>query len=207
MPVILGGNSGAGGIVAADYWDGKPIFAGQIRYVPTYWDDLRVPATSVQGGGGSNPSFDLVIDNGAGSNGVYAWRFKEDDVRELFFWAQIPHSWKQGSTIQPHIHWLQETAAAGTVLWGLEYAVASPLGVFPNSTIITFLDTSSGVAFEHQVTSLPNITLNNKTLSTMLGCRVFRDGTGDTLADFADLLEVDFHFELNTPGSRQPFIK
>jgi len=178
-----------------------------VQYFPPYWDDLRVAANAQTPGGGNDPEFKQIIDNGAGSSGVFAWRFKTTDQRELFFWAQLPHTWQEGGIIKPHVHWCPEDATAGTVDWGLEYTVAKVNGTFPNSAIIGVTTNAGGVAFRHQVAAMPDINLTGDTISTMLGCRIFRNGTTDTYGNFADLLEVDFHFELDQPGSRQETVK
>lgn len=209
MPVILGGNSGAGGIPAADYWNGKPIFAGQIRYVPKYWDDMRTPATATNIGTANAPIFAKLLDNGAGSTGVYAWMFPQAVNRDLFFWAQFPHSWREGTLIEPHVHWCPTDANAGDVFWRAETTIAKIGDPFPQSVLDSVAAPAAGVAFEHQLSPLTPMTLSGDKISTMIGCRIIRGGANvlDTYGNDAALLEIDFHFQLDTPGSRQPEIK
>ncbi len=208
MPIVLGVNSGAGS-PSNEYQNGKPIFAGQLRYVPKYWDDLRIPANAMRGGGASDPPYVQYVDDGAGSIGVFAYLFPAVNDRDLFFWAQLPHSWAEGTSIRPHIHWTPTSAGAGDVLWVFEYTVATIGGAFPLTTIRTTLPSASGVDREHQIAFFPDIVMTSDMISAMLGCRICREGTSvtDTYPNQAALLEMDFHFQLNTPGSRQPFIK
>jgi len=65
------------------------------------------------------------------------------------------------------------------------------------------------VPLKHQIAVLPDIIATGDKISTMLGCRLFRDGSNaaDTYANDAALLEIDFHFMLNTPGSSQEYTK
>ena len=89
----------------------------------TVWDDLRVSLDRAKLSGANTPTFEKMKDDGGGpaSNGVYAYNFDDDD--ELWFSVQMPHCWKQGSTIYPHLHWCSETDATGDdVGIGLEYS-------------------------------------------------------------------------------------
>lgn len=49
------------------------------------------------------------------------------------------------------------------------------------------------------------------TVSSMLACRLFRDATGaggtDDLDNDAGVLEFDFHYEIDTMGSRSEYLK
>ena len=189
--------------------DGVPVYSGRFRYTPNVYDDLRTPSTATNAGGANDPTFAQLLNNGSGSTGIFAWLFPQNLERELFFWAQVPHTWTEGSIIKPHIHWAPTDATAGDVVWGLEYTKATPLSVLPNSTITTVTDSTDTTSLKHQIATFPDIVATGDKISTMIGCRLFRDGpnAADTYANDAALLEIDFHFQLNTPGSRQEFIK
>ena len=184
---------------------------GKIRevYEPPYWDDLRVPTSATNRGGANDPRFLPFLDDGSGSVGVFTWQFRTNQEEELFFECQIPHHWKEGTIIKPHIHWSPMDAGAGGVVWGLEYTIATPLAVFPNTTLITVTDPTDTTAFKHQIAILPDIPMVNNKISTMLSCRIYRAGNdpADTYGTEAALLEIDFHYQLNTPGSLQEYIK
>jgi len=191
------------------YFNGVPEYVGQIRYQPTYWNDLRAPATVGQPGGSNDPTFQKMIDNGAGSRGIYAWVFRPTDQRQLFYWLQVPHGWKEGGIVKPHFHWAPDTANAGNVLWGMEFCFATPAGTFPNTTLSTVVAATELTALKHQIAILADITLTGAKISTMIGFRAFRDGASgsDTYLDDAYLLEIDFHYRTDTPGSRQEYQK
>ncbi len=69
----------------------------------------------VQTAGSSDAAFSDI--NGTTVKG---WTFTNG--KELFFpGAQLPHSYKEGSVLTPHIHWCPTTTATYTGTWTLEY--------------------------------------------------------------------------------------
>jgi len=175
------------------------------------WDDLRVPVTGITGGGGvKQPGFGKVADDGAGSTGVFTYRYDPDAEEELFFNVQMPHAWAEGTEIFPHIHWMPTSSSAGNVVWGLEYTKASIGDAFGDTTILLVTNAAGGVTNKHQIASWSSIDMTGNKISTMLVCRLFRDATdviNDTYGADAAALEVDFHYQVNSFGSRQVFIK
>ena len=132
----------------------------------------------------------------------------------MSFSVQLPHSYKEGTTIYPHIHWTPKTAAAGVVEWKLHYTWINYQGTFPNPIIISGVASVSSNMGDHLITDLSGgsgitPTTANDNISSILVCVIQRDaGNGnDTYGDDAGALFVDFHFEMNTVGSRLPFTK
>lgn len=189
------------------FGNGKLVF--NPTYNPAYWDDLRISATSATTGGALDPTFAQFRDDGAGSTGVFTWQFPQNLDRELFFEAQMPHKWLEGSDIKPHVHWAPDTAGSGNVVWGLEYTVARAFTVFPITSTLSVTAAAPGVAYQHTINGFGSISMVGNTISTMLLCRIYREGTNvaDTYGSDASLLEVDFHYQLDTPGSVQEFSK
>ena len=187
---------------------------GTIKFVgnATVWEDLRVPMTATKGGGVREPGFAKLKDNGDGSTGVYAYWFDKTNIEELFFACQLPHSWA-GTLIYPHVHFVPKTDGGAThrVRWGLEYTWAGMGQVYGDTNILYASSAAALDAGRHYLTPFAAITPNvgQATLSSMLVCRVFRDAThtGDDYDDDAGLLEIDFHYEINTVGSREPLSK
>ena len=64
-------------------------------------------------------------------------------------------------------------------------------------------------ANRHALTRLGNIAASDKHISDMLLMKLSRLGTNenDTYAASARLIEFDIHYQVNSPGSRQEFIK
>lgn len=191
---------------------------GEIRLYgeATQWDDLRVPVLSTKLGGSKEPTFSKVFDNGAASQGVFTYLFDDTIEQELYFMVQLPHNWKQGSNIEAHVHWFPTVngAAGQDVCWGLEYTWANIGGVFGNTTIIhgdTNHLAETLVANKQYLTELGNINSTGKTFSSMIICRVFRDATGalgtDDYPNDAALLEIDFHYQIDSLGSDEEYVK
>lgn len=171
----------------------------------TVWDDLRVPGTSVQKGA-SAP--DLVAFLGAGNLLVNAFNGNAT-VEQVYFTIQLPHSYKEGSDITPHVHWTPTDANAGDVKWQLEYSWANIDATFPAVTTIIATDSTDTTAWKHHFVDFSVISGTGKTISSMLICRLFRDPTdgADTYGSDATFLEFDVHFEIDTVGSRQIMTK
>jgi len=190
------------------------------------WDDLRVPLSSVKAGGVKDPTFLNWKTDGAGSRGVYDWHFAHQAVaaneEEVFFNAQLPHSYEEGTDLHFHLHWtpLVSGAAGQFVKFGLEYVWVNINGTFPANTTIITSDASAAAAAttsgdgtlvhgKHYKTAFPDISGAGKTISSMLSCRFFRNSShaNDTLIQDAIVFEVDFHFRKDSIGSREELVK
>lgn len=170
-----------------------------------YWEDLRFPATAINPpGGASDPAWDP-------SNG--GWLFDASSTEVLYVVAQLPHSWKEGTVLRPHVHWEKSAAGAGNVLWQLRYEWSVPGQVRSSMTTInaaTAVSTfDSNLADSHIITSLPDIDGADKVISSMLLMRLERvGGSGlDTYANDARLLEFDIHYKRDARGSEGEFRK
>lgn len=171
------------------------------------WDDLRSPASGINPTGPAAPP---GIDT---NDGTLLFDAAGTEVVSVIL--QMPHSWKQGSDIKPHVHWTKSTSAAGNVYWRLEYQIASVNGVFPGSWTTLNTTTTSPVASDdntadrHLISDFGTISMAGYTASCMLKCRVSRIG-GDVLDTYgadAKLLEFDIHYLVDSLGSGGEFIK
>lgn len=177
------------------------------------WDDLRVSATNTRVGATNPPTWTKVKDNGAASVGVQLPVFANAVLaseNQVYFQVQLPHAWKEGSNIRPHVHWQPVDGNAGAVRWGLEYTMANINEVFPNTTIIYGTsDAFTGAEDTQFLTSLGEIDMTGMRISCMINCRLFRNSshTEDTYASGAGFLEIDFHHQIDSLGSDQLFIK
>jgi hypothetical protein len=173
------------------------------------WDDLRVPVTSTKLGGSKDPTFSKLVDNGSGSQGCFAYHFSPTQERELYFIAQMPHSWKIGSMIDVHVHWSPTTANAGNVRWGVEYSFTDANIALGNTTLVAKTAAAGGVANKNIITDIADIDMSLVGLSALIMARVYREAAHaeDTYPDNAALLEIDFHFQQDTIGSDQELLK
>lgn len=171
------------------------------------WDDLRSPASGINPTGPAAPP---GIDANDGT-----LLFDAAGTKVVSVILQMPHSWKQGSGIKPHVHWTKSTSAAGNVYWRLEYQIASVNGVFPgswttlNTTTTSPVNSDDNTADRHLISDFGTISMAGHTASCMLKCRVSRIG-GDVLDTYgadAKLLEFDIHYLVDSLGSGGEFIK
>lgn len=169
---------------------------------PAY-EDLRFPATAINPpGAASDPDWDST--NGG-------WLFDAGSTEVLYVIAQLPHSWKEGTALMPHVHWEKTTSAAGNVRWQLRYEWSAYLEA--RTALTTTNETSpvvnSDVADTQMITALPNITATGKQISDMLVMRIERVGghASDTYAADARLLEFDIHYQVDSFGSSTEFSK
>ena len=164
------------------------------------WDDLQFPAAAVNPPGlGSDPGFDTT-------NGGYL--FDASSTELLFFQAQMPHSWKQGTIIKPHVHWQKTTSAAGDVYWQLDYKKA-PIAAVMDVAFTTLFNTSTvsgtpdnDTANEHLITSLGDIAMAGNELSDMLVMKLSRIGGNgaDTYGADAALIHIEIEYTADKLG-------
>lgn len=185
--------------------DGTMLFHGDA----TVWDDLRVAATATRSAANS-PSFT------AWKDGLLMTWFDKAGEEMIYFDVQLPHSWKEGTSVEAHVHWVPKTSQTSqNVCWALEYSWAKIGGIFATSDVIygNTITVPSGitspVANTHYLTSLGMLdpaSWSVEGVSSMLSCRLYRDATSslatDDYNDDAGLLEMYFHIEKDTVGSR-----
>jgi hypothetical protein len=188
---------------------------GSLSYegTATRYDDLKVPMNSTNAGSSNAPDWALFKKNGT-SQGVLLYWFNKGYEEELYFVVQMPHAWKEGSDIYPHVHWVTKNDVGSyKVTWALEFTWSSVGQVFSDTTILTASDPIAPIgtvsAYEHAITSLGTISGAGKTLSSVLICGVYRDGDGpnDSYPTDAGLIEIDFHYQIDSDGSREEYTK
>jgi hypothetical protein len=175
-----------------------------------YWNDLRIPMTSTTFGGSKPPGFSVFRTTSGSLQGVFAHQFDKQIEEELYFQVQMPHGYKLGTNLHPHAHWSVITVPAGgtTVRWGLEYTFVDVNGVFLPPTIVYTTATDPVTQYKHRLSEFTEISGSSiSTVSAMMSCRIFRDVANDNFDDDAALLEIDFHYQSDTLGSRQETAK
>ncbi|MCX6290213.1 MAG: hypothetical protein NT126_00430 [Bacteroidetes bacterium] len=176
----------------------------------TVYDDLR--ATLDKGTNEASLSYF------SGSSGPEIWYFRNNNtVEAMSFTVQLPHSWKEGTTIFPHLHWAPKSSASGNVEWNLEYTWANydatTPQVFPSITTSTVVATGPFTANTHLITPLTasnaGLSATGKKISSILICRIWRNSvsSNDTYNADAGVLFLDFHYQIDTFGSRAEYSK
>lgn len=190
--------------------DGTLVFAGDA----TVWDDMRIVPGAFDFPGVNDPAQVNWQPGGSGTT-FRVYEFQLDD--QAFFTCQFPHGYKTGENIYVHVHWTPGTRgneeSGKGVAWRLDYSWANIGSAFGASdTVMDDVgdanDVVVGTDHLHQMTSDYAITGTNKGISSMLVCRIYRpDVAEDTWAGTASgslpiLLEVDFHYPMDTVASR-----
>jgi hypothetical protein len=177
------------------------------------WDDLRFPASRFQLGAARPPALVVWATDGAGSQGVLALEFADEPVNEeqVFFDAQMPHGWREGSQLDVHIHYSPEDTTVCNYRMCVEYMVASIGSNFPANTTVTCVDfASSAIATKHSLVDLIDITMTGETISAVVKGRLVRNSAhvNDTCNGKKLYLHTfDIHHELDRPGSRSELSK
>lgn len=180
-----------------------------IRYTPATgvidlnvkWDDLRTPASGINPVGASSPP---TFDTTDGS-----LLFAKGNV--VAMWFQLPHGWKEGTDIKPHLHWSKTTTNTGLPNWQIKYKWCNAGDIMPAFTSLfggSEAVTNSNTVDKHSIFSFGSISSTGKLISSMLCVYLQRtNDASDTYADDAKLLEFDIHYQIDSTGSTQEFVK
>lgn len=186
---------------------------------------------------GESPTLSAIQHNssrGPSYSGISAYLFRHAcDRRGVFqnahFSAQLPHGYSEGSPIEPHVHLRllpgEEARAGQVLLLEFEY-VWSNIGEhpIPPSTIISrnYQVEERDLDADNLLISFGMIEKPNATISSMLSCRFSRICFGDrwdrspwvrqglkndSFQGPIAFLEFDFHYQLDSPGSRELYKK
>jgi hypothetical protein len=205
------------GTLAADTATiGDLTVTGSFEVTDTYYDDLRFPLT------GRNID---VVSGRIGYdfyNGTvtFATNARFNLAETVSFIVQMPHAWKEGSTLKPHIHWLQQDAT-DLPNWLLGYRIYKKGSVnaiesdFSNFTLLVasrHIFTYASGALE-QITTFPDVSMIGNGLSDIVHFCLWRDSANtstefsgaDPSAIVEHVREFDIHYEINSFGSADEF--
>lgn len=194
------GNSSAG--APTNYSKIEPDGTLEFNGDATIWDDLQVPVSLIRLPAANPPSV-------AAYKGGQVLSFSSASDNYIYFNAQLPHTYKEGTDIVFHFHWVIPTAGAGggaeNVKWDVTYSWANIDASFPaESSGTVTVDVQDDTADDHMVDNIVTITGTGKTISSMLICSLQRDvSVANDYADVTYLVGIDFHHEIDTAGSRQ----
>lgn len=127
----------------------------------------------------------------------------------IHFVTQLPHGYKPGTTIEPHVHWTGEDGTAGQVAWKLDYSTCAINGTFGVTNSTTTYVVKSTTADYHEYTDIGTIA-GVTGISTVIMGTLSRDSTaaGDTYnGKSVYLLQFDLHYQSDTIGSRTELTK
>ncbi len=153
-------------------------------------------------GGPASPGVSAFI------GGIYLLEFSDTDVLEAFANFHIPHAYKPGTMIYPHIHFATTSNGAGTVRWGVEYTFArrhdsTGQTAFPATQTIYINQAipanSANIHFVSEATQGAGISGANIEVDGMILTRVFRDPAhvDDTFVGSVWAITADMHIEVD----------
>lgn len=157
------------------------------------WDDLSFPSTTSKLGVNTNPDFDYT------NNGLL---FPENDTTEqIHIVAQMPHSWEYGTSIVPHVHWIQ-TTADDSCTWKIKYRIYNIGETVP--TVWKTLNAKSGMETYtsgslHQLSSFGAIDMTGKTKSCNIDIVLYRTNA-DTISGDVLMKYFDIHYRVDKFG-------
>jgi hypothetical protein len=169
---------------------------------------MRVPVTRTKDAPGKEPKWEAY------KGGLVA-KFEDKSPasaeQAVIFICQIPHGYKEGTDIQPHVHWIGEDTTAGDVVWKLTYSWANVHDPMPaEAAIYVTAPNVTAQADVQQASDFPIISGVGKEISSILICTLSRNSTNaaDTFnGKDAFLLEIDLHFLRDTCGSAVKYSK
>lgn len=175
----------------------------------TAYEDLRIDGLTARSGV-VTPTDTVGF---RGDNNFQVRHFVHTQADEVQFTVQMPHSWKEGTAIYPHVHFAPTAAGAASnaAQFILSYFVANVDVQFPTpASTYTMTKTWSGdKSWYHYIAgNAAPITMSGITLSSIIKCRLYRDNTvGDNFGAALSFLYFDIHYEADGFGSAQEYIK
>jgi hypothetical protein len=165
------------------------------------WEDLRFPAQGINPAGAANaPSVDTTL---TGYPGTLLFSGSQENV--IAGVAQLPHAWKRGSAIRPHIHWSKPVGSASAATWVLYYRLLGFAGEVHGALVgpvsATALIGDPTVADTMLITAFGEIDLTGQKESVCLAWQIRRLGDTDADNGTARLFEFDIHYQTDKSGT------
>lgn len=177
---------------------------GQGYHDIVVWDDIIISPATLSGGN-TRPDRITLVSN------IDAYGFNGDNTtEEMSGTTEIPHDYKEGTDLRPHIHWCPSDTSVGDVKWQLEIAVAGVGETFVLDAIDSVVVASDQVDRKHQVVEFDNVMDGtNFKIGDVIAIRLFRvpSDSEDTYGSDAIFLSLGFHYEIDGDGSRGIFTK
>ena len=181
--------------------NGPPHGLDSGNYAGIRWTDKSFPATRQRQGATQKPDFDYT------NMGLL---FPQNDPSEIVYIIdQMDHRKKFDTNVRLHMHFIQTVATLP--IFKCDYRFWNNGGEVPGFTTISTAD-GGGAVFTFtanpilQIMSFPEIPHPDpEGISANLEMKIYRDDnlvTGDVLVKY-----FDYHYQMDSDGSRQEFIK
>lgn len=167
--------------------------------VPPVWEELSIGMVQVREPTSLAPTWTSY-------KGSQIPMFSPTLVNALYFSAQLPHSYKEGTDLEFHIHIAYPDNNVGSSVWYFTYSWANVGDTFPVQTmspqVIVASPTTTDAHQRAEIVAIMDGT--GKTISSVLLCMIQRTGThgSDDYPSGIYLLSSDFLYQIDTLGSR-----
>jgi len=186
-----------------------PINVTNVTYTGEYWDDTQVPALAVIPGA-TAPG--LITFNGESLLKIYGFD-GQGAADYAYFSIQLSHRYKEGTPLEPHVHWCRtadpDSPENTNVVWRLTYSLGDVNGVFTSPVTLSLTNGVAAENWTHQVSDFDTITNTEFGISGIMVGTITRDSSSasDTYTHDAGFLGFDLHFLVDSPGSREEYLK
>jgi hypothetical protein len=171
----------------------SPDSAVRLHGDATTWDDLFFPFTLGVSGQAGYPTY--VVDSA-----YYSFVVDTTGPSKciMYFEAQMPHRWKEGTDIDVHLHY-KHTTTQGTPTFVVKYRWASIGSVFGAYSWVRLTTTTGTTNNTHQLVSGQHITGTSKGISSILHIQVYLlSSTGNNTCN---AYQMDIHYQIDSMGS------
>lgn len=129
-------------------------------------------------------------------------------TNEIFAIFEMPHNYKPGTAIKPHIHWMADTNEIADVKWQLSYSIGDDNVEFTAEQTIVAIQATNGADKYLSKEFTPAITNSALNGGAIVMMRLFRDATDpqDTYTGTAKLLSFGIHYQSKVVGSKSVFV-
>lgn len=163
---------------------------------PVY-EDIIIQGSNLRVSGTTPPTFDVFQDS------IYGVKFTNAQTDIVYGSFEIPHSYKEGTDLEVHLHWSPSSTNTGDCVWSLKYSIAGMGGTFGGEATKTFTQAGSGVVNKHQYVSGNTVIAGaGVTIGSIIAFALSRP-TGDSFTGDAFLHSIGIHYQQDTLGSRQ----
>lgn len=165
----------------------------------SHYDDL-LPTLYQQLAGGAAPNITLV----GASTVLRAQEFANSSAAEEYLpiW-QLPHAWKAGSNVEPHLHlYIPDDGTGGDLTFSMTYTWTNIDDTSVTESTVTGTVTRAANAGinGNAILSFGGISGSGKTASSLFRARITRSQT-DTFGGTCWLLSSDMHIEKDKLGA------
>ena len=183
------------------YDNGLLKSATRAEITGTGWTDLLTPLTQAKQGANNKPDFDYTN---------FGYAFDKNDATEiLYLVVQLPHSYKEGTDIYPHLHWKRAAEALPT--WTMKWRWYNNGDTVPAlSAAVEVATVATGDYSEGNtvgaITVFPTLSGTGKKISSIVEIQLYRKANSTPDADVV-ATQFDLHYYADSLGSAEEYIK